>query len=180
MNGQGVSFEQIKGSLGSLLLLWSGIERAARDEVARAHEGILPKSAHGIAAVLQAWQATVVAGHAASPFRSLLASTLSTQLKEPLAIRNGVCHGLVGLSASRGDRPAILTWELNNTQQSATWDELQSLFSWLSKLPFAIQMISNSPLEELGGRMTDTPENREWWRAEFGIDLSSQETCVVR
>ena len=64
-----VSFEQIRGSLGSLLLLWSAIERAARKEVARAHDGQLPKSAHGIAAVLNAWEAAVVARQDASPLR---------------------------------------------------------------------------------------------------------------
>ncbi len=176
MDGTDVSFEQIRGAIGSLLLVWSRVERAAGDEVARAHKGQLPKSAHGIARVLEAWEATVVAGREASPFRSLLASTLRVQLKEPLDFRNGVCHGLVELSASRGDQPATLTCELNNTKRSLTWDELQSLFSWLSKLPYAITMISNSPLERLGGRMTDTRENREWWRVEFGIELSSQGT----
>ncbi len=45
---ENVSFEQIRGSLGSLLLLWSRIERAAREEVASAHDGQLPKSAYGI------------------------------------------------------------------------------------------------------------------------------------
>lgn len=95
-----VSFEQIRGSLGSLLLQWSAIERAAREEVARAHDGQLPKSAHGIAAVLNAWEAAVVARQDASPLRILLATTLRAQLQDPLDIRNGVCHGLVGLSAA--------------------------------------------------------------------------------
>lgn len=166
-----VSFEQIRGSLGSLLLLWSAIERAAREEVARAHDGQLPKSAHGIAAVLNAWEAAVVARQDASSLRILLASTLRAQLQDPLDIRNGVCHGLVGLSAAYGNRPATLTWELNDVKRGITWDELQAAFSWLSKVPFAIGIISNSHQEKSGGRMTDNHENREWWRAEYGLDL---------
>lgn len=166
-----VSFEQIRGSLGSLLLLWSAIERAAREEVARAHDGQLPKSAHGIAAVLNAWEAAVLARKDASPLRILLASTLRAQLQDPLDIRNGVCHGLVGISAAFGNRPATLTWELNGVKRSINWDELQTDFSWLSKVPFGIGIISNSLQESSGGRMTDTHENREWWRDEYGLDL---------
>ena len=166
-----VSFEQISGSLGSLLLLWSAIEQAARDEVARVHDGQLPKSAHGIAAALNAWQAAVAGGEDPSPLRMLLASTLRTQLQDPLDVRNGVCHGLVGLSATHLDRAASLTWELNSERRSITWDELQVAFSWLSKIPHAIGMISNSPSTTLGSRMTDNHENREWWRAEYGLNL---------
>jgi hypothetical protein len=115
-----VSFEQISGSPGSLLLLWSAIEQAARDEVARAHGGQLPKSAHGIVAVLNAWEASVAGGKDASQLRMLLASTLRTQLQDPLYVRNGVCHGLVGLSATHRDRAASLTWELNSERRSMT------------------------------------------------------------
>lgn len=166
-----VTFEQIRGSLGSLLWLWSAIERAAREEVGRAHDGQLPKSAHGIAAVLNAWEAAVLGGQNAAPMRSLLASKLRARLQDPLDIRNGVCHGLVGLSAEYGGRPATLTWELNDVVRSITWEELQTTFSWLSKVPSAISMISNSPMEKFGSRMTDTAENRGWWLVEYGLDL---------
>lgn len=166
-----ISFEQLRGSLGSLLLLWSAIERAARKEVARAHDGQLPRSAHGIAAVLDAWQAVVAGGENPTPLRTLLASTLLAQLKNSLDTRNGICHGLVGLSAADGNLPARLTWELNNTTRSITWGDLQATFRWLSKVPFAIAMISNSPLEKLGSRMTDSPENLEWWTTEYGLDI---------
>jgi hypothetical protein len=166
-----VSFEQISGSLGSLLLLWSAIEQSARAEVARANDGQLPKSAHGIAAALIAWEAAVVGGKDPSQLRKVLASTLRAQLQNPLDVRNGVCHGLVGLSATHGDRAASLTWELNGKRRSVTWDELQVTFSWLSKIPHAIGMISNSPSITPGSRMNDNHENREWWRAEYGLNL---------
>jgi hypothetical protein len=168
---QEVSIDQLKGSLGNLLLLWSRIERTSRDVVTRAHDGKFPKSGHGIAAVLNAWEASVAEGQPASSFRVLLASTLRAQLKEPLEIRNGVCHGLIGLSASQCNQPATLTWELNDERRSVSWEELQSLFGWLSKMPFAISMISKLPSEEPGSRMTDTLQNRKWWRAEYGIGL---------
>ena len=173
-----VSFEQVSGSLGSLLLLWSAIEQAARDEVARAHGGQLPKSAHGIGAVLNAWEASVAGGKDPSQLRILLASTLRAQLQDPLQVRNGVCHGLVGLSATHGDRAASLTWELNSEKRSMTWDELQVTFSWLSRIPHAIGIISNSPSIKKGSRMTDSHENRKWWRAEYGLNLPDPKKSI--
>jgi len=164
--------EQIKASLGSLLLLWSRIERAARDEVALFYEGHLPKSAHGIAAVLNAWEATVTCRTDALPLSVLLASTLRAQLQDQLNIRNGVCHGVVGFSVAHGDRPATLTWELNGERRSITLDELQATFSWLSKVPSAFSIISHSRSEGLGSRMTDNSENRDWWKAEYGLSPS--------
>lgn len=168
-----VSFEQICGSLGSLLLLWSEIERTAREEVARAHGGQLPKSAHGIAAVLNVWEAAVVGAQNAPTLRTLLASRLRARLQYALEVRNGVCHGLLGFSAAHLNTPATLTWELNGENRSITWDELQINFSWLSKVPNAIEMISDPKPEKLGSRMTDSTENREWWIAEYGLNLTS-------
>ena len=46
------------------------------------------------------------------------------------------------------------------------------MFSWLSKVPNAISIISNTESEVLGNRISDNAENREWWTAEFGIALS--------
>ena len=142
-----------------------------RDEVASAHNGQIPKSAYGIAAVLTAWEVAVAGGQNASPLRTLLASTLRAQLQYPLDIRNGVCHGLVGISAAYDNQPATLTWELNCEKRSITWQELKVIFAWLSKLQRAIIMISRSSHEKPGSRLIDNPENRNWWRSEFGLEL---------
>lgn len=166
-----VTFEKASASLGSLLLLWAAIERAARDEVARLHDGRLPKSAHGIAAVLNAWEAAVIAFRPEAQLRASLAAALRAELQEPLNIRSGLCHGLVGISAAQGGQAAKLMWELNDETRSITWDELQRTFSWLSKVPAAMSMISTSPAEHAGSRMTDNSENRKWWLKEFGIGL---------
>jgi hypothetical protein len=45
------------------------------------------------------------------------------------------------------------------------------MFSWLSMIPFAISMISNSSNERSGSRMVDNPENRKWWMNEFDLGL---------
>ncbi len=105
------------------------------------------------------------------PFRVQLAATLRTALQEPLNIRNGVCHGLIGISSAYDGKPAVLTWELNGETRSITWTELQIMFSWLSKVQFAIPMIVSMPSTGLGNRMTNTAENRQWWLDEYGIAL---------
>jgi hypothetical protein len=166
-----VTFAQISGSLGSLLLLWAAIEKAARQEVARVNDGSLPRSAHGLSAALNAWEATVVDRCPEEAFRSRLASKLRAQLQELLKIRNGLCHGLLGASAAHQGKPAALMWELNGEEHHITWEELQASFGWLSKVPHALSMISKSSAERPGNRMTDTPANRDWWRAEYGITV---------
>ncbi len=166
-----VTFEQISASLGSLLFLWAAIERAAREEVARVHGGCLPRSAHGIAAVLGTWEAIVIAAHPEASLRALLAAQLRADIQKPLSIRNGLCHGLIGISSGRGGRTATLTWEINDMERSITWEEMQGTLGWLSKIPWAISMISSSQPERVGARMTDTPATRQWWREEFGLDV---------
>lgn len=162
---------QISGSLGSLLLLWAAIEREARQEVAHVNDGILPRSAFGISAVLNAWEVAVVQQHPEQAFRALLASTLRSQLQEPLNIRNGLCHGLLGASAEHHGKPAALMWEINEVRRNITWEELQASFRWLSKVPDALSMICNSSAEGPRNRMTDNPENRKWWLTEYGVSL---------
>ena len=165
-----VTFEKISGSVGSLLLLWSAIERSAREEVISAH-GCVPKSAHGIAAVLRVWEGTVNAGQPATSLRPQLAKTLRAKLQVFLDMRTGICHGLIAISAAREHMPAALHWEINDEKHSITWEELQASLSWLSKIRSAFSIISNSSVEDLGSRVIDNAENREWWLKEFGLNL---------
>lgn len=165
-----VTFSQMSGAIGSLLLIWSGIEKAARDEVIRFY-GFLPPKAHGIKAVLRTWEGTVNEAQPAETLCSLLAATLRSQLEGPLNVRNGICHGLIGISAAVDDSPAQLRWEMNDQKHSVSWDDLQTSLRWLSKIRFAFSMISNPRLDRLDCRVVDNIENREWWRAEWGLLL---------
>ena len=54
-----VTFNQMSGAIGSLILLWSRIERSARDDVVRLL-GCLPAKARGIKAVIGTWEGAVV------------------------------------------------------------------------------------------------------------------------
>lgn len=165
-----VTFNQMSGAIGSLILLWSRIERSARGDVARLL-GDPPAGAHGIKAVIRTWESAVVKAQPAGTLCVLLAATLRSQLQEQLDIRNGICHGLIGIMGSVGDAPAELSWELNGLKRSISWEELQSSLQWLSKIRLAFSAISNPALDRLDCRVIDTIENREWWRTEFGLHL---------
>lgn len=161
------------GSIGSLLLVWAKIEQSARDEVVRAH-GNLPKSAYGIAALLRNWESTVIEKQPATSLCPLLAKTLCVSLNHQLEIRNGVCHGLIGISATNEDITGELHWEINNESHSISWEDLQTSLSWLSKIHRAISIISNSSVERFGDRGIDDLENRKWWQTEFGLNLQAR------
>ena len=165
-----VTYDMLSGSLGSLLLIWANIERCAREEVIRAHGG-LPKPAYGIAALLDNWKSRVIAAQPATSLCPSLATLLRAELQAPLDIRNGLCHGLIGIYSAHQDTPAKLHWELRETERSISWDELQASFAWLAKVPRALSIISNPSLERVGSRAIDNAENREWWLTEFALRL---------
>lgn len=165
-----VTFNQMTGAIGSLIRLWSRIERSARDDVARLL-GDPPAGAHGIKAAIRTWESAVVKAQPTDTLCALLAATLRSQLQEQLDIRNGICHGLIGIMGSVGYATAELSWELNGLKRSISWEELQSSLQWLSTIRLVFSAISNPALDRLDCRVIDTIENREWWRAEFGLDL---------
>ena len=168
-----VTYGMISGSLGSLLLVWAQVEKSVREEVVRRH-GFLPPRARGIAAAVQTWEIGVLEAQPATSLGPRLATTLRRQLKGPLDVRNGLCHGLVGISTANGQIPAALHWEINDEKHSICWEELQEQFGWLSRITRAVGIISNPSLDRVGTRATDTAENREWWRSEFSLDLPEQ------
>lgn len=113
----------------------------------------------------------MIADQPATSLCPLLAQTLRAELQGPLDIRNGICHGLVGISAACEDMTATLHWEINGEKHSVSWEDLQTSLYWLSKIRRAFSIISNSSLESLGSRAINNTENREWWLTEFGLNL---------
>lgn len=168
-----VTYEKMSASLGSLLLVWAQVEKSVRAEVVRRH-GFLPPRAHGIAAAVRTWESGVVEAQPTASLCPLLAASLRRRLQRHLDVRNGLCHGLVGISTANGQMPAALHWEINGEKHSICWEELQEQFGWLSRITRAVGIISNPSLDRVGSRATDTAENREWWRSEFSLDLPEQ------
>jgi hypothetical protein len=164
-----VDYYRISGSLGSLLLVWSRLEKAMREQITGA-ESALPAKLHGAGNVLRAWETMVSERHPNACLAPLLAKTVLRQLQEPLQARNGLCHGLIDIQAETEQGPATLRWELNGETHSISWDELQAQFGWISRLTHAILLISK-PHVGRTDLLADTAENRGWWRSEFSLDL---------
>lgn len=175
-----VTYERMAGSLGSLLLLWARAEKALRSEIECLNEGVVPKSAHGPASCLTTWERLVVASPSRPLFAHQLAAALVNRVREALCVRNGLCHGLLGISPSTAEMDASLMWELNGERRSITHAELQQSYQWLSRVPSAISHLTRMPADRLGTRLIDNLENRAWWQTEFGlIPPSSEHTEVV-
>lgn len=169
-----VTYDQMKGAIGSLLLLWASVERTARETVSQARGGTMPRSAQSISGLLNTWEVTIANDRSFRPFHAMLASRIRAQLQGPLSIRNGLCHGLVGVSAAYGGEPAKLYWEVRGKQSSITWDEIQPILSWLARLPRAMTMLSSASASAAGQPVRTEQElpDPQWWIKEFGIDLS--------
>lgn len=164
-----MTFEEAKGAIGSLLLVWADIERSLRQEIARANDGIIPNSVQGAGAALTEWERSVVRAHPSDRLRMKLVANLLAKLCEPLKIRNGICHGLRGVSSSRAGAAAKLNWELNEQQCSIEVEKLLAMLGWMSRVPQAVSLLSAAPDLSLRGRLRDTAENRQWWSEEFGL-----------
>lgn len=171
MNNEPITFEQVRSSLGGLLLVWSALERDTRKILAQLNGGTLSKMPHGASALFNDWQAKVTKVESSSPFRALLIRRLRLQLQEALEIRNGLCHGLMGYNASLGDQPARLGWELDDGPRSITYHEMVDMLGWLSRINRALSLLTRAPNGGPGCRLIDTAENRGWWAEEFGLRL---------
>ena len=171
MTGE-VTYHQMQSALGSLLFLWSTIERTLRNELAAMHGGTLPKSAHGLASILNAWEAKLVEARMTRPLQAALASEIRARLQRPLEIRNGVCHGLLGISAKFDGRPAGIEWDLNGKRESITCDELQEIFTWLSKAPRAILILSSVAAEPDDTKAMKRLPDPGWWASELGFSVA--------
>lgn len=169
-----VSIHDMRACLGSLLLLWCDIERALREEVAM-QRGIDPKPGHGLAACLRDWRSGIPDTNDVGEIRGELADSFVQRLQDARAIRNGVCHGLVGY-ASGSERSAHLAWRLNGEDGRISYGELQASFGWLASVPRAISVLSAPSVENRPGRCVDTIANRQWWETEFALGIRSGET----
>lgn len=165
-----VSLDEVRGSLGSLLLLWSDIELSVRREIARRNAPV-PKPGAGFVATFGTWIKLFTGKQKDAPLRAMAAQALRVELEQQRKVRNGICHCLTGYSATSGATPATLTWTVGGADCSITYQDLQARLCWLSRVPRAMSVISGSPFGGSQCRLTDNPENRTWWSAEFGIDL---------
>jgi hypothetical protein len=169
-----VSYERIKGTVASLLFLFAEIEGEARRILSRAEQTKRQGRTFGAGVVLRDWKNLLESQRTSRPYEAMLASRLWEQIQVPLKVRNGVCHGLVGASGERDGTPATLQWRDDDGIRTMTYDELQQMFAWLSKVPLAMSMISQAQSAKDPSKLRPLPDE-DFWANEFGIMLDKPE-----
>jgi hypothetical protein len=167
-----VSYDRIKGTVASLLFLFAGIENEARQILASANQAKGLAKLHGAGAILKAWKNLLEVQRITRPEEAKLAACLWGMIQGPLAVRNGVCHGLIGASSEHDGAPATLNWRGKCGVESMTYDELQEMFAWLSRVPQAMAMASHAVLSKDPSTLQPFPK-REFWESEFRIKYDS-------
>lgn len=159
-----ITLEQMKGAVGSLVFLWSDIERALRAAIQTELFAGNRKSVHLISQALHVWSERVLLAGAGRSLQSELCQRLTILLKEALVVRNLVCHGLIGYSADLPDRSQVahLRVELGADSRVLTWDELQAMFQWLSQSGWLISDLTRAAMEKDAGASEDNL--RAWKR----------------
>jgi len=148
-SNQTVTFDQMKGAIGSLIFLWSGIEREITSAIGRLQCAENTKAVHGISKSIDLWSACVTSKGSDEDLRIELCQRLVRLLREALIVRNLFCHGLVGIRVGypAEERGAYLTVELGDEKRFLHWDELQEMFSWMSKARFLVNDLTCATLQ---------------------------------
>jgi hypothetical protein len=155
--GDTVTLVQMKGAIGSLLFLWSDIERSLRAATQTELFASNRKSVHLISQALDVWSERVLQAGVDRPLQTELCQQLVRHLREALAIRNLVCHGLIGYSAEAPHRSqeAHLLVERDGSTRVLTWGELQAMFEWMSRSRWLIDELTWAAMEKDGAASED-------------------------
>ena len=143
-----ISFERISASIGSLLLLWSGIEKALTVALLAQHGGQIPRGHHGIKSRIAIWSRPILAAGDGRQLQRQVCQAVVSHLEHSLDLRNLICHGLVGIGARLGpDEPeAHLIVERAKVQRQIYWTELQTMFPWMSRTPWVIKNLTDAAM----------------------------------
>ncbi|PXW65653.1 hypothetical protein C7964_1158 [Loktanella sp. PT4BL] len=154
---QTITFDQMKGTIGSLLYLWSGIEKSLNVAIENLHGENVPRSVHGISRSIDVWSLAIKQTDQTSTLRADLCDRLVKMLKEALVIRNLVCHGLIGISARLhiDDPEAHLKVQLGDDMRLLTWHQLDEMFSWMSRTRWLIRDLTEAAIQNDPQRAND-------------------------
>lgn len=146
---QVVTFGQMKGTIGSLVWLWSQIERELTAAIKAMNSGTVPRNAHGASKSIAVWSEFVLHRTEGRILQIHACHSLVELLAEALAVRNLVCHVLIGISAQvhPTGREAHLTVELGEDRRILTWSELQEMFAWMSQTTRLIRELTTAAME---------------------------------
>ncbi len=145
-----VSFVEMKASIGSILFLWSSIERELAKRIETLENGTNKNGAHTFAQKIARWENLQAEVSAERPEHQSLLQEVRERLNRALDIRNRVAHGLIGITADpfghHGD--AHLETELNGEKRRHTHPELEQTMRILSHMVWAIGSLSEAAVQK--------------------------------
>lgn len=147
---ESVSFVEMKAMVGSIIFLWSSIERELAKRIETPENGTNKNGAHTVAQKIARWKSLQAAVGAKRPEHQSLLQEVRERLNRALDIRNRVAHGLIGITADpfghHGD--AHLETELNGETRRHTHPELEQTMRILSHMVSAIGSLSEAEMQK--------------------------------
>lgn len=141
-----VTFVEMKASVGSILFLWSSIEREITKRVEELDDGTSRNGAHTLAQKIARWESLQASICAERAEHQDLVKEVRIRLMMALELRNRISHGLIGITAdpfgNRGD--AHLETELNGEKRKHTHSDLEHVMRILSHMVWAIGSLSDA------------------------------------
>lgn len=141
-----VSFVEMKASVGSILFLWSSIERELTKRIEQLDDGKSRNGVHTLAQKIARWEGLQAAVCDDRHEHRELLTEVRNRLVTALELRNRITHGLVGITAdpfgNRGD--AHLETELNGETRKHAHSDLEQVMRLLSHMVWAIGALSDA------------------------------------
>lgn len=145
-----ISFVEMKANVGSLLFLWSSIEREITKRIEKLDDGASRTVPHTLTQKIARWESLQAAICDERPEHRELLTEVRSRLVMALELRNRVTHGLVGITAdpfgNRGD--AHLETELNGETRKHTHSDLEHVMRILSHMVWAIGALSDAAMQK--------------------------------
>ena len=141
-----VTFVEMTASVGSILFLWSSLEREITKRIEELDDGKGRNKAHTLSQKIACWESLQASICAERPERQDLLNEVRTRLMVALELRNRITHGLVGIVADPfGDGgDAHLETELNGETRKYAHCDLQRVMLILSHMVSAIGSLSDA------------------------------------
>ena len=136
-----MTYDEIKGTVGSMLFLWASIEVALSEALMHLNDDDLPKSAYRISGRIELWLAAMERRAAGNVRLVAICQTVVEHLNTSLQLRNMICHGFRGATSSDAftvGEEAHLRVQLGEPERKIYWSELQGMFRWMSRAPRTI------------------------------------------
>ncbi len=145
-----VSFVEMNASVGSILFLWSSVERELAKQIDALDDGSKKNGAHTISQKIKRWVDLQSPASGERPEHGDLLREVRERLTRALEIRNQISHGLIGIRADRYEYngEACLTTEFNGVKRTHPHAELEHSMRVLSQLVWAIRSLSYAAMQK--------------------------------